>query len=110
MSALNREYRKVEGTTDVLTFSQNDGAALPGLDESVCAGDIAVSIPCVERNALENRVDLVEEFIRVLVHGVLHLAGYDHDGVDMSSPAIGSHPMLSLQERLVLASMEEYRR
>lgn len=107
ITELNTTYRNIDDTTDVLTFSQTEGVNPPGIDNSIRAGDVVISIPCVERNAAENGVSRVEEFVRVLVHGYLHLAGFDHAGVDMSSPSIQNHPMLALQERLVSSSIEE---
>lgn len=109
IAELNQTYRKVSGPTDVLTFSQHEeipedeGADGP----TPIAGDIVVSLPTVAANARDYGVSAREEFLRVYVHALLHLAGYSHDGVDLSSPDAAEHPMLGLQERLVASLSKE---
>ena len=101
ITELNHTYRKVDSPTDVLTFE--------GESESQrrISGDIAISIPTVTANADEFGVSEREEFLRVYVHALLHLAGYTHDGVDLSCEDAAEHPMLGLQERLVTTLQEE---
>ncbi len=93
---LNRSYRGIDAPTDVLSFSQAEGGALP--PSSAVAGDIVIALPTAERQALRAGVPLEQELRRLLVHGILHLKGMDH--------ARGSRRMLALQER-VLARVEE---
>jgi probable rRNA maturation factor len=104
ITALNREYRKIDAPTDVLSFGHE--AADAHEDSHPISGDIAISLPTVARNAAEYGVRVTEEFLRVYVHALLHLAGYTHEGVDLSTSA-GDHPMLGLQERLVATLQKE---
>jgi probable rRNA maturation factor len=73
MCRLNTQYRKKNKPTDVLAFpAQFPCSKLPVL------GDIVVSIPTAEKQALELGHSLWEEVAFLLIHGFLHLVGYDH--------------------------------
>ncbi len=79
MRVLNRDFRGIDRTTDVLSFSQvedEDGPALPGVPEAL--GDVVISAPTARRNASRYKRTLEQELRRLLVHGVLHLLGHDH--------------------------------
>lgn len=81
MKSLNRQYRGIDRTTDVLsfpqedTFSHNDSG--PGSD--ILLGDIVINLHKAKRQAKENGLSFNEELKRLLVHGLLHLLGYDHE-------------------------------
>jgi probable rRNA maturation factor len=76
MHTLNREYRGIDQTTDVLSFNENYIDPESGLEY---LGDIIISVPRAKKQALEGG-HIIEQEIQVLViHGVLHLSGYDHD-------------------------------
>jgi len=66
---LNREYRGKDKPTDVLSFPMEDEHLL---------GDIVISTEKAASQAVEFGVTVDEEMARLLVHGLLHLAGYDH--------------------------------
>ena len=106
MASMNRQYRKIDSPTDVLTFPAFDSDAPPDPSAAV-EGDIAIAPKVVEENAKEFGVTAREEACRVLIHALLHLCGYTHDGIDLASPGAGTHPMLALQERLVPLTMKE---
>jgi probable rRNA maturation factor len=110
IAALNKQYRGIEAPTDVLSFSQED---------THIAGDIVISVDTLARNARDFKVPADEELKRLLVHGILHLAGYDH-GDSLLPPKkmptlspknkLGTSPqqeMLALQER-VLTELSDY--
>lgn len=81
MTALNRQYRGVDRTTDVLSFPQIAGNLLhpeSGIQD-VPLGDIVINLHKAKRQAMENGLSLSEELKRLLVHGLLHLVGYDHE-------------------------------
>jgi probable rRNA maturation factor len=80
MRRLNREYRKKDRTTDVLAFPMREALA-PGVSRvtSGTLGDVVISIPTARRQAKEGGRSLDEELAWLLVHGVLHLCGYDHE-------------------------------
>ena len=81
MRELNREYRKKDKTTDVLSFSRFDDVipmpVPPGEPRPV--GEVLVSLPVAKRQAREYRTTLREEIARLVVHGTLHIFGYDHE-------------------------------
>lgn len=79
---LNREYRKVDRPTDVLSFPQFDfygGEELPEGEECVSLGDIVLSLERTEEQAKEFGHSFSREAAFLTVHSVLHLLGYDHE-------------------------------
>lgn len=75
---LNRDYLGLDKSTDVLSFPA--GEPLPGLpaDEPAYLGDIVVAYPYAARQAAAAGHAVVEELQLLVVHGTLHLLGYDH--------------------------------
>lgn len=76
---LNRDYRGKDKPTDVLSFSQIEGECAGEYTESL--GDLVISTDTALRQAQERGHTLAAEILRLLVHGLLHLYGYDHEGV-----------------------------
>jgi probable rRNA maturation factor len=72
---LNRDYRKKDRPTDVLSFSQYEGGGL----RAGPLGDIVLSIETTTRQAEEKGWSLEEEAAFLLLHGLLHLLGFDHE-------------------------------
>ncbi len=70
MRRLNARFRGKEGTTNVLSFPAEETGLL---------GDIAICAPVVAREAAEQRKSVDAHYAHLVVHGVLHLLGYDHD-------------------------------
>jgi probable rRNA maturation factor len=86
MARLNATYRKKKGPTDVLSFATSANSAKPGtLKQQVRSagggflGDIAISPKVARRNAKSLGRQLPEELKVLILHGVLHLLGYDHE-------------------------------
>jgi probable rRNA maturation factor len=85
MRALNRKYRGVDKTTDVLSFSALEGEAALNASSGgeggppVALGDIVISAPRALSQAEEIGQSLEDELSFLLVHGILHLVGYDHE-------------------------------
>jgi probable rRNA maturation factor len=71
----NREKRGKDKPTDVLSFPVSLG--VPG-GYSIL-GDVVISVDTLQRQAIEIGHSEKEEFFRLLVHGILHLLGYDHE-------------------------------
>lgn len=71
---INRKWLGKDRPTDVISFSQIEGAPVP----TDFMGDVVISVETAARNAREIGHSLEEEIDRLLVHGVLHLLGYDH--------------------------------
>ena len=82
MTELNGTYRGKEGPTDVLSFPCDDPCALTEADEPVTLGDVVIAPEIAERQAEEYGHTVEEELNLLLVHGVLHLLGYDHEADD----------------------------
>ena len=83
MRALNREYRDQDKPTNVLAFPAGDsGFAPPG--EMPLLGDIVVCAGVVAREADEQGKPLEYHWAHMLVHGTLHLLGYDHVGEEQA--------------------------
>ena len=75
MHDLNRTWRGKDRPTDVLAFAQREGAGPPtGL-----LGDVVISVDTARRQAVALGHSLAAEAERLLVHGLLHLLGYDHE-------------------------------
>jgi rRNA maturation RNase YbeY len=77
MRSLNHAWRGKDRTTDVLSFSLREGA-FPNLRPDML-GDIVISVPVASRQAREEGRSLAREIDRLLVHGLVHLLGYDHE-------------------------------
>ena len=77
---LNRTYRGVDKTTDVLSFSQREGDKPDQWDNLL--GDIIISIEQARRQAEEYGHSMAREVGFLTVHGVLHLLGWDHEAAD----------------------------
>jgi len=75
---LNKQYRGQDRATDVLSFSQNDEE-----EESKPSyhlmGDVVISAVTAKRQAAEHGLTLEEEIVLLLIHGILHLLGFDHE-------------------------------
>ena len=77
---LNRAYRATDESTDVLSFSQTEGEPFAQGEGMVPhLGDVIISIDTARRQATEYVISLQDEVAHLLVHGVLHLLGYDHE-------------------------------
>ncbi|MEW5898768.1 MAG: rRNA maturation RNase YbeY [Bacillota bacterium] len=75
---LNRQYRGVDSPTDVLSFAMLEGEPLAGKEEELILGDVVVSLPAAQRQSAEYGHSLAREVAYLIVHGMLHLLGYDH--------------------------------
>ncbi len=77
--ALNNEFLGIDEPTDVLSFPDDQGdEPFPQGEEEPYLGDIAISFPTALRQSEEIGHSLDAEFAHLLVHGILHLCGYDH--------------------------------
>jgi len=77
MTDLNREYRGVDSTTDVLSFSQAEGEFGDVCPELL--GDVVISAPTAQAMSELHGCPLASVLDLLLVHGILHLTGYDHE-------------------------------
>ncbi|WP_028973167.1 rRNA maturation RNase YbeY [Spirochaeta cellobiosiphila] len=91
---LNRVYRQKDEPTDVLSFEQSV-EDFPFPTEQIYAGDLVISMDTLAKNAEYFKVDREEEFKRLIIHGILHLNGWDHSD---NSP---EQEMLIYQEKIL---------
>ncbi|GJL56269.1 MAG: endoribonuclease YbeY [Nitrospirales bacterium] len=75
MQTLNRRYRHQNRPTDVLAFPLWEG---PG-PRTALLGDVVISIPTAKRQAAAYGHSIDRELLQLLIHGILHLVGYDHE-------------------------------
>jgi probable rRNA maturation factor len=85
MRELNRRWRGKVGTTDVLSFPAGQEEFEKG--EGLSLGDVVVSVEQAARQATEHGLDFEGEVQQLILHGLLHLCGYDHetDGGEMNA-------------------------
>ena len=95
---LNATWRAKEGPTDVLAFAQGEGEAIP----EALLGDVVISVPTAVRQAAERGHAPEREIRELLVHGILHLLGYDHERSEAEAER-----MFSRQHKL-LEGLEEF--
>ena len=91
---LNRQYRGVDDTTDVLSFQA--GEVDPDTSD-LYLGDVIISLPRAEYQANAGRHPLAAELQLLVVHGVLHLLGYDH------AIAAEKKKMQAIQDKILAA-------
>jgi probable rRNA maturation factor len=72
---LNRQFRAVDKSTDVLSFPAED-------EDKTNLGDIAISVDTATKQAKENGLTFDKEVAQLILHGLLHLCGYDHETDD----------------------------
>ena len=70
INKLNRDYRGKDKPTNVLSFAYDF--------DDFCIGDIALSLDTIEKEAEINQIGFKVHFAHMLVHGILHILGYDH--------------------------------
>jgi rRNA maturation RNase YbeY len=100
MRELNARYRHKDRPTDVLSFEMG-GTTVPG--ETAVLGDVVISVDTAARQAAARNAALADEVRVLLVHGVLHLIGYDHE----RSPAEARR--MFAKQRALVARLAERR-
>ena len=79
MRELNAEYRGKNSTTDVLSFPFEGDEFEYSESETEFLGDIVISVEQAEKQAAENNLTLDKEIKQLILHGILHLCGFDHE-------------------------------
>lgn len=79
MRELNKHYRHINKTTDVLSFPMYESPDEFPVMGPILLGDIIVNVEMAEQTSHENESSLHNELVNLLVHGLLHLLGYDHE-------------------------------
>lgn len=76
---LNLEYRGKDKPTNVLSFPSDLPDEMAAILDSFPIGDLVICIPVVLQEAIDQQKTPIEHFTHMLVHGTLHLMGYDHE-------------------------------
>jgi probable rRNA maturation factor len=97
---LNKEFRGKDKPTDVLSFSLTEG--MNGIP-SHSLGDLVISLDTAAVQAKKYRVTFDQEILRLIVHGILHLMGYDHEKVAKSVAA----KMRRIEEKIYFSMASE---
>ena len=105
MQELNKTYRNIDSTTDVLSF-ENDEEYEDEEGKWKCVGDIVISLDTLPVNADYFEEDRNAELKRLIVHGLLHLNGMDHGEEHIEEGTAPVCEMLVLQEK-VLKKLED---
>ena len=95
MRGFNRQYRGKDRTTDVLAFAMREAPYF----SAHLLGDVVISVPTAARQARQGQRSLDEELTVLLVHGILHLCGYDHERSEKEARR------MHRRERMILQSL-----
>ena len=99
MAEINQRFLRHEGSTDVITFDFGKGYQTTGDPSSELAGEIYISVSDARQQAREFKTRWEEEIVRYVVHGILHLRGYDD-----SAP--GKRKVMKREEERLLGRMK----
>ncbi|MCR5046485.1 MAG: rRNA maturation RNase YbeY [Treponema sp.] len=99
---LNKNYRNIDSATDVLSFENGETFKDEDGLEWLLAGDIAISVETLKKNAEYFGDDINSELKRLLFHGLLHLNGYDHGEEHIEKGKEPECEMLKVQEEILL--------
>lgn len=99
ITEFNQRYLHRHRPTDVLSFSMREGA-FSDINPQLL-GDVVISVETAKRQAESKGLSLEEEICVLLIHGILHLFGYDHERSDIKAP------VMQKKERDLLLLMEK---
>lgn len=92
---LNKYYLNKNYPTDVLSFSQFEGRFFENKNiiKNLFLGDIVISVPYAQKSSFEKKHELITELYLLLLHGLMHIIGYDHENKN-------DDYMLQMQEKI----------
>lgn len=99
---LNRHYREMDSPTDVLSFSQDPDYATAAGEGNIPAGDVVISVQTLRRNAQARQIPEEEELKRLLIHGILHLEGMDHEDEESEMIRLQEDILTNLKKERIL--------
>ena len=108
VKSLNREWRAKDKPTNVLSFPMLERADLLALTDNggpEMLGDIAIALETCQREAADKGISLEHHVTHLLIHGLLHLAGYDHE---ISPEAAREMEGLEIKSLALLAIADPY--
>ena len=96
---INKKYLRRSRPTDVISFSQIEGEF--SHINTHLLGDVVISVETAKRQAKENNIILQDEITFLLIHGILHLPDYDHEG------SVRKEREMKAKERELLAVLQD---
>lgn len=100
LGALNARFRNIDEPTNVLSFPGSD--ILPGEKAALIVGDLAFALPTIEKEALLENKKFDHHLCHLIIHGFLHLFGYDHisdeDAMIMESIETSALALLGIKD------------
>ncbi|MFQ5512080.1 MAG: rRNA maturation RNase YbeY [Candidatus Krumholzibacteriia bacterium] len=106
---INREFRGIDRPTDVISFSyieSTDALPEPSPARDNLAGEVYISSETLQKEAKAQGIELDSLFLRIGVHGLLHVLGYDH-GTDTEAEIMEGEERRILLEHLASENVEE---
>jgi probable rRNA maturation factor len=98
MKSINSMYRRINKTTDVLSFPMNEGKDI----KSTMLGDVVISMETAKKQAEQAKIPFNRELSFLYIHGILHLLGFDHEISE-----IEEKEMFDLQENILKQAIEK---
>ncbi|MGF1651196.1 MAG: rRNA maturation RNase YbeY [Hyphomicrobiaceae bacterium] len=95
---LNRAHRDIDKPTNVLSYPASGHTMLDQREEPAALGDVVLALETIEAEALELGISAGDHTIHLIVHGILHLLGYDHEQEDEAD-------VMEARERAILAML-----
>ena len=86
ITTLNRQYLMHEGPTNVISFPMQEGE-FSEINPNLL-GDVVISAETADREAREAHIPATSRLMELLIHGILHLVGYDHEAPDADADAM----------------------
>ena len=81
---INSKYRKINKSTNVLSFPQNEQRMISNLDNYLVLGDIVISLEKILSEAHQQKINFFDHLLHMIVHSTLHLYGFDHSNLKES--------------------------
>ena len=81
---INSKYRKINKSTNVLSFPQNEQRMISNLDNYLVLGDIVISLEKILSEANQQKINFFDHLLHMIVHSTLHLYGFDHSNLKES--------------------------
>jgi probable rRNA maturation factor len=108
---LNQQFRSVDAPTDVLSFPA-EPEMIPEdeeiEDEGLYLGDLLLALPYIQRQAESEQHSVSDELVLAVIHGTLHLLGYDHDTAENQSKmwAVQSEALKTMNVDIIVPLFE----
>jgi probable rRNA maturation factor len=101
IQTLNRDWRGIDKATDVLSWPQEEGEFDPAPGQTDILGDVAISLDTAARQAAAREWSLADETALLLIHGILHLLGYEDETEE------GAEEMRRVETRILGKPLEK---